>query len=80
MRVEAMRASSAVRATNRKPPIIVRFFRKCTICPVLCAASETGKRLPEQEVYLYLIRAAEVAGGPIGGLFKLKVCRESSMG
>lgn len=30
--------------------------------------AETGKLLPEQEVYLYLIRAAEVAGGPIGDL------------
>lgn len=32
---------------------------------------ETGKLLPEQEAYLYLIRAAEVAGGPVGDLFQV---------
>lgn len=31
---------------------------------------ETGTLLPEQELYLYLIRAAEVAGGPISDLFQ----------
>jgi DNA-binding MarR family transcriptional regulator len=32
-------------------------------------AAETGKVLPEQEAYLYLIRAAELVSEPIVGLF-----------
>lgn len=33
-------------------------------------ASETGKVLPEQEAYLYLIRAAEILSEPIADLFE----------
>lgn len=33
-------------------------------------ASETGKVLPEQEAYLYLIRAAQVLSGPVADLFE----------
>lgn len=32
-------------------------------------AEETGKFLPEQEAYLYLIRAAQVVSGPVADLF-----------
>lgn len=32
-------------------------------------ASETGRVLPEQEAYLYLIRAAEILSEPIANLF-----------
>lgn len=35
-------------------------------------AEETGQVLPEQEAYLYLIRAAEVVSGPIVDLFTEK--------
>ncbi|MCR6727726.1 MarR family winged helix-turn-helix transcriptional regulator [Agrobacterium fabrum] len=32
-------------------------------------AAETGKVLPEQEAYLYLIRAAQILSGPVADLF-----------
>jgi DNA-binding MarR family transcriptional regulator len=33
-------------------------------------AAETGKVLPGQEAYLYLVRAAEVLSGPVADLFE----------